>query len=238
MPIMVELLDASATAAMIDQVFTWFEQVDQTFSTYKPTSEISRINDGSLTIDAASPEVQKIFQLAAETKQQTHGYFDITDQGKVDPSGIVKGWAIERATDILRQGKQYNFYVSAGGDIAVSGVSSSGKPWRIGIRNPFNREENLKILSVSNCGVATSGTYIRGQHIYNPLTRRPANDIASLTVIGPNIYDADRFATAAYAMGQSGIQFVETLPGYEGYMIDHHGHATMTKGFDQFLLKP
>jgi len=83
---------------------------------------------------------------------------------------------------------------------------------------------------------ATSGTAARGQHIYNPHQPQQAiEDIASITVVGPDIYEADRFATAAFAMGRSGIMFIEQLPGFEGYLIDANAVATMTSGFDTLI---
>jgi thiamine biosynthesis lipoprotein len=129
-----------------------------------------------------------------------------------------------------------NFYVDAGGDVEVNGKNSRGENWRVGIQNPFNPREIVKVLSVSNCGVATSGTYVRGQHIYNPKQAgHDITDVVGLTVIGPNIYEADRFATAAFAMGRAGIVFVERLEGCEGYMIDRRGQATFTSGFTRYV---
>jgi FAD:protein FMN transferase len=128
--------------------------------------------------------------------------------------------------------------VDAGGDIQTSGKSSRGKKWTVGIKNPFKQEEIVKILSVGGEGVATSGTYIRGQHIYDPKDKsKKLEEIVSLTVIGPNIYEADRFATAAFAMGPEGIHFIEKLPGLEGYMIDKRGIATETTGFKKYVSK-
>ena len=118
----------------------------------------------------------------------------------------------------------------------MSGNNTKGNPWKIGVRNPFNRFENIKILSVENVGVATSGTAIRGQHIYNPFfPKRKIMDIVSLTIIGPNVYEADRFATATFAMGRKGISFIENLDGFEGYMVDNNKIATMTSGFEKFV---
>ena len=95
------------------------------------------------------------------------------------------------------------------------------------------RWQEVKIVYLSGQGIATSGTYARGQHIINPLEPNvPITEIVSLTVIGPNVYEADRFATAAFAMGKSGIEFIENLEGFEGYMIDSQGIATYTNGFD------
>jgi thiamine biosynthesis lipoprotein len=129
-----------------------------------------------------------------------------------------------------------NFYIDAGGDIEVAG-NKDGEPWRSGIRNPFNRKENVKVLAVTDKGIATSGTAIRGQHIYNPQNPDTLlQDIVSLTVIGPNVYEADRFATAAFAMGRRGIYFIEQLPAFEGYMIDASARATFTSGFERYVL--
>jgi len=92
-------------------------------------------------------------------------------------------------------------------------------------------------LSVTDRGVATSGTYVRGQHIYNPLDEdQLITDVLSLTVIGPDIYEADRFATAAFAMGRNGINFIECLEDFEGYMIDKNKLATFTTGFEKWVL--
>lgn len=236
MPITIEVTDARAPADIFERVFGYFTAVDRTFSTYKPNSEISRINNREITIEQASQDMRTIFALAEQTRQETNGYFDIARGGVYDPSGIVKGWAIYQAAQMMRLAGCRNFYVDAGGDIQVVGKNGQRRPWRVGIRNPFNMHQIVKVLAVSNCGVATSGTYIRGQHIYNPqIDGQIATDVVSLTVIGPNIYEADRFATAAFAIGDEGIRFIERLEGFEGYMIDRHGQATFTSGFARYV---
>lgn len=236
MPITVEVVDGSATEDALEAVFAYFEYVDRKFSTYKEDSEISLINQHAVRPDQFSEDMRTIFALAEETRQETNGYFDIARKGVYDPSGIVKGWAIDNAAKMLERAKFEDYYVEAGGDIQAVGRNSQGQKWRVGIRNPFNLNEIVKVLAVSNRGVATSGTYVRGQHIYNP--KRDGDlitDIVSLTVIGPNIYEADRFATAAFAMGRDGILFVESLEGLEGYMIDREGQATFTRGFSEYV---
>jgi thiamine biosynthesis lipoprotein len=234
MPVTVEVVDNFPLACLgevINTVFAYFEYVDEKFSTYKEHSEISLINNQAMPVEQSSADMQTIFALAEETKQATNGYFDIAHNGLYDPSGIVKGWAIDKAAAILRQKGFANFYVAAGGDI-----QAVGKNWRVGIRNPFNMHEIVKVLSISDCGVATSGTYIRGQHIYNPKNNgQRMTEMISLTMIGPNIYEADRFATAAFAMGCEGILFVEALEGFEGYMIDQQHLATFTSGFARYV---
>ena len=236
MPITVEVVDPNVTEAAIENVFAFFRYVDDTFSTYKEQSEISKINRGELGEEAYSDDMKTILALSEQTKQETRGYFDIRHNGIVDPSGIVKGWAILQAAQMLQDAGWSNFYVDAGGDIQVVGTKG-GHPWRIGIRNPFNRSENVKVLTITDKGIATSGTAIRGHHIYDP--HRPQaflEDIVSLTVIGPNVYEADGLATAAFAMGKMGISFIEQLPEFEGYMIDAFARATFTSGFERYVL--
>ncbi len=237
MPITVEILDVTAVDAAFDDIFDYFTYVDETFSVFKTTSEITKINNGDLLPKAYSEDMRTILRLCEETRQQTNGYFNvITPSGSYNPSGVVKGWAIDHAAKMLA-GMGYNdYYVEAGGDIQVRREDVHISPWRIGIRNPFNIQETVGVLGLKNEGVATSGTYIRGQHIYNPF--RPHDElreISSITVVGPNIYDADRFATAAFAMQQEGIMFIENIEGFEGYSIDSQGIATKTSGFNRYV---
>ncbi len=237
MPITVEVVDPSVGPAHLDQVFDYFQYVDRKFSTYKDDSEISAINRRELTVAQSSPDMRAVFALAEITRQETDGYFDIEREGRYDPSGLVKGWAIYHAAEILWADGFENFYVEAGGDIQAAGHNGRGEAWRVGIRHPFNPAEIVKVLAISTGGVATSGTYVRGQHIYRP--NQPGGletDIVSLTVIGPDIYEADRFATAAFAMGAAGIQFIEELDGFEGYMIDRAGQATLTSGLGRYVV--
>ena len=244
MPITVDIVGAAATPEAIDAVFAYFTSVDERFSTYKATSEISHINAGVLAPAEASADMQTVFALAEQTRHETGGYFDIRREGMLDPSGIVKGWAIHHAARRLRAMGLRNFYIEAGGDIQADGRNQEGKLWRVGIRSPFVMDEIVKVVALSDRGIATSGTYVRGQHIYNPLAQQgqgpalaeqavPA--VVSLSVIGPNIYEADRFATAAFAMGREGILFIERLAGFEGYQIDASGIATFTSGFASYV---
>jgi thiamine biosynthesis lipoprotein len=233
MPITVEIVGGTDTS--LDVVFDYFMAVDARFSTYKPHSEISKINRGELATDKYSPEMKEIFSLAEQTKKDTGGYFDIFKPDRsIDPSGLVKGWAIRNAAQFVQTMGYKNYFLDAGGDIQSSGIDAQGGDWTVGIRNPFNRAEVVKALRPQGRGVATSGTAARGQHIYNP--HKPGaelRDIVSITVVGPDVYEADRFATAAFAMGRNGIVFIEQLPGLEGYSIDAGGIATMTSGFEQ-----
>ncbi len=241
MPVTINIVDKTITQADLKKVFDYFKYVDEKFSTFKETSEITAINKGVLEEQDYSKDMKEVFELSEKTKKLTDGYFDIKKpNGSYDPSGLVKGWAIYNAAEILKNLGFKNYYVEAGGDIQVNGKNENGEKWSIGIKDPFDKseEEIIKVVYLENEGIATSGTYLRGQHIYNPHNKNatPITDIISLTVIGPNIYEADRFATAAFAMGKEGIHFIENLSGFEGYMIDKDGTATMTSSFEKYLI--
>jgi thiamine biosynthesis lipoprotein len=239
MPITVEISDSFANKKNLDQVFSYFDYVEKKFSVYRDDSEISLINKNKINAADCSFDMKEVLELCEETKQATNGYFDIkTPNGKYDTSGLVKGWSIYNAAQILKKEGFYNFYIEAGGDIQAYGKNSNGQYWRAGIRNPFREEEIVKAVLVKDMGIATSGTYVRGQHIYNPYKNNlPITEIVSLTIIGPNVYEADRFATAAFAMGREGINFVEKIKFLEGYMIDKDGIATMTSGFEKYVIR-
>lgn len=235
MPITVEIVDDNATRA-IAEVFELFAQIDAVFSTYKPDSEISKINRGEVTVADFSTLMQEVFVLAEKTKQDTRGFFDIQRNGLFDPSGLVKGWAIRKAAALLDAHNLANFYIEAGGDIETRGHNVEGNEWRVGIRNPFSNDEIIKVLELSGKGIATSGSYIRGEHIYNPhdLDER-ITDVVSVSVVAENVFEADRFATAAFAMGKRGIGFLEETAGLEGYVVDASGMATETSGFGKYV---
>ena len=235
MPVIVAINDLNVPEQVFENIFLYFDAVDEKFSTYKSTSEIVAVQKGIIQQTDISEDMRFVFKAASEMKEKTNGFFDITTpQGVCDPSGIVKGWALKNAATSLRNQSITNFYLEIGGDIQTSGTNAAGVPWTVGIQNPFTKkQESIKTLHLHNKGVATSGTYARGQHIYNPT--KNANDmvdIVSVTVVGADVCEADCYATAAFAMGTSGIDFIEKLEGFEGYMIQRSGIAVMTSGFE------
>jgi FAD:protein FMN transferase len=249
MPVTVEIIGSSVTDEIFKTVFGYFAYIDETFSTYKSQSEIMHINRGELHEADWSDDMQTVFELASAAREKTDGYFDIQKpDGSYDPSGVVKGWSIQNAATIIKNAGFENFYIDAGGDIQTAGVNAEGVPWKVGIKNPFNEQEVVKVVqardtdfflksaSGQNFAIATSGTYIRGRHIYNPKTGAPADDdMVSITVVGDNICDVDLVATAAFAMGDRGVRFIEDMPGFEAYAIDKNGMATMTSGFQRYV---
>jgi thiamine biosynthesis lipoprotein len=238
MPVIIEVVDPQVTEKIFEEVFNYFTYIDNTFSPFKKDSELTKINQGRLQKNEWSQDMKTVFKLCEQTSAETLGYFNIEKNRQFDPLGLVKGWAINNAANILKTKGFKNYYVEAGGDIQVNGKNKENKLWRIGIQNPFNLKQNVKIVTLSNQGIATSGTYLRGQHIRNPFApKKEISDIISLTVIGPNIYEADRFATAAFTMGKKSITFIENLKGFAGYIIDNKGMATFTSNFNNFVFK-
>lgn len=232
MPIRV-VVGGVVSDTLFDTVFSLLQGIDEQFSTYKDTSEISRINRGEIIKADYSSEMKEVFELAEQAKKDTHGYFDIrTPRGDIDTSGIVKGWAIQKVVEELLRNGQEDFLIDIAGDIVARGVNEQGELWSLGIRNPFNTSEIVKVIVPKGRAVATSGLYERGAHIYNPHnTKDSLNQLASITVIAPTIIEADLLATAAFAMGKQGIAFLEQRENVEGYAIDAQGVATMTSGF-------
>ena len=131
-------------AKTLEDAFKYFTYIDETFSTYKKDSEIMKINRGEIKLENASRDMQEIFRLAEQTKNETGGYFYIVNRdGVFDPSGIVKGWAINNAAKLIKDAGFPNYYVEAGGDIQVGGHNLIGDKWSLGIRNPLNQNENV-----------------------------------------------------------------------------------------------
>lgn len=236
MPITIEAVDRSVLKKDLEEVFRFFRKVDAQFSPYKKTSEVSRLNRKEITFAQASVEMREVLLLAEKAKQETQGYFDVTARGFFDPSGIVKSWAIKKAYELLEQKGFSNFFVDAGGDIQVCGKNAKNEVWEVGIRHPFVTDKIVKSVRIPGA-IATSGTYLRGDHIYDPHRKaKRIEDVVSLTVIAGDIVTADVLATASFAMGRNGIVFLEKTAGVEGYMIDREGTATFTTGFEKYVI--
>jgi FAD:protein FMN transferase len=232
MPVTVHVVDDKARHPAIDEVFEDFTLLDQTFSPFIRESAVSMINRGELSSDDAGQLVNQAIDLCRLYEQATSGYFSAWIDGRFDPSGLIKGWAIDRACSILSNNGYHDFFVDAGGDVQTRGRNANGGPWRVGIRHPIERDKVARVVLASGLAVATSGTYEKGEHILDPHSGKPVNAWLSFTVAGPDILQADVFATACCAMGTAGLEFVSHLAGYEAYAIDNQLRALYTSGFD------
>ncbi len=234
MPILVDVRD-DVSEDGIDAIFDWFRWVDATFSTYKATSEISRIRRGELAIARAHPDVREVLARCDELRAETHGYFDAraADATTLDPSGLVKGWSVDRAALLADCLGWRNYCINAGGDMRLRGGALPERQWRVGIQHPLLRQEVAAVIVADDLAVATSGAYARGEHVFDPHTRRPPTGVLSVTITGPDLATADAYATAAFAMGVHGPAWTARLRGFEAMTVLGDGRVLKTPGFDR-----
>lgn len=246
MPIGIDLRDVDLDPAVLDEAFDWLRRVDVTFSTYKVESELSRFNRGELRLEEADPDMRTVLQRCEQLRFQTGGYFDARAafrQGEahtrivapssaaVDPSGLVKGWAVEQAAGMLDAAGARNYCINAGGDIRLRGAALPDPFWRIGILHPLQHDQVAAVVQANDLGIATSGTYARGEHIVNPYQQTPLQSVLSVTIVGPDLGTADAYATAAFAMGEDGPEWTAGLTGYEAMTILANQTVLYTQGF-------
>lgn len=230
--------DAATQDAIVDAIEVALRRlhwIDSTFSTFQPGSQLSRLARGELTLDACAPEIRAVLARCEQLHQETAGYFFASANGQLDPSGYVKGWAIEQASDILAAAGSINHCVNGGGDVQCVGHATPGQPWRIGIAHP-HRPGQLAgvvagVVAGADLAVATSGIAERGHHVIDPHTRGRPVTLASVTVVGPRLADADAYATAAFAMGADARDWLEQLPGHWGFAVTADGSTWSTSGW-------
>jgi FAD:protein FMN transferase len=230
-PVGIDVRDAGADPAAVERAFAHLRWVDATFSTYRAASEVRRLDAGTLAPADAHPAVRSVLARCERLRARTRGCFDVRATGALDPSGFVKGWAIERAARLLAAAGARNLCVHAGGDVRVRGERAPGEPWRVGVQHPTVRDRVAAVLTGRDLAVATSGAYERGPHVVDPRTRRAPRGVLSVTVAGPDLGTADAYATAAFAMGLDGPAWTATLGGgYEALTILADGRVLSTPG--------
>jgi thiamine biosynthesis lipoprotein len=216
MPITVDIPNCE-DETIFESVFERFNEIDKRHSTYKSDSEVSRLRGGEIKPGAISEELKQVISACKKAQKQTGGYFSAWAAGDFDPSGYVKGWAIAEAGKVIEKAGYKTYCISAGGDVLAR--SSGDRVWRIGIQDPRDKFKILNKLSISNGAVATSGNYERGAHIINPMTKKPARELLSVTVTGPDIIKADILATACFAMGPKAVEFMKSQAGYQAMIV-------------------
>lgn len=226
-------VDETAVSAF----FAWLREVDARFSTYRETSEISRLMRRELTPDGAHDDVREVLDLCSRVRDESGGAFDVWHFGDraPDPTGLVKGWSIDRGARLLDAAGARNYCVNAGGDVLARGEASPGRPWRVGIRHPEQPARVAAVLLVRDLAVATSATYERGPHIVDPHSGHAAETLLSITVTGPELTFADAYATAAFVMGESALGWLDGIPGYEGLAITRDRRTVWNAGLDALL---
>lgn len=248
-PVIVEVCDEDVEESAIDRAFQWLDFVDTTFSTYKPHSEISRINAGELSPSDAHPAVRSVLGRCERLRRETLGYFDISaprlpeaagtraNARTIDPSGFVKGWAIEGAGRILGKAGARNWSVNAGGDVCLRGTPPGQRGWRVGVQHPTEKLALAAVLELSSGAVATSGTYERGAHIVDPHTHKAPRGLLSVTITGDDLATVDAYATAAFAMGRKGAEWAARLPGHGAIAIFDDDRIAYSAGVERHLVE-
>jgi len=224
---------ALRTARGLEAALAELRRADELFSPFKPSSQVSLLREGATSLERCDPDVREVLALCEQLRHLTRGYFDAYAAGpdQLDPCGLVKGWAAQRASDVLVEVGVPTHYVSAGGDVCLRGQPHGDRLWRVGIADPHRPGELLATIHSSDLAVATSGTAERGAHVLDPHRGAPAIELASVTVIGPSLSLADAYATAAVAMGTPALEWLETMDGYEALLVDAGGDVRWTRGF-------
>jgi thiamine biosynthesis lipoprotein len=247
-PVMFDICDPVAGTPALKAAVEWLHWVDATFSTYRRESEISRLNHGELVVADLHPAVAAVLDRCAELKRETDGFFDIEapyrwgsgagapeagrgGPGSVEPSGLVKGWAVAGVVRILRERGLSNFLVNASGDIYAAGHPDGDHAWRVGIQHPRLPAEVALTLALRDAAVATSGTQARGEHIADPFDAGAPSGLLAVTVTGQDIATADAYATAAFAMGaERASSWCARLNGYEAALFRDDDTVLTTPG--------
>jgi FAD:protein FMN transferase len=230
-PVGIDVRDARVDPEAVDRAFAHLRWVDATFSPYRAGSEIRRVDAGALATRDAHPAVRDVLARCERLRARTGGWFAVRATGALDPSGFVKGWAVEGAAAILARAGARNVCVHAGGDVRVRGERAPAEPWRVGVQHPTARARVAAVLAARDLAVATSGAYERGPHVVDPRTGRAPHGVLSVTVAGPDLGTADALATAAFAMGTDGPAWTATLGGgYEALTILADGRVLSTPG--------
>ncbi|MFD9000004.1 FAD:protein FMN transferase [Streptomyces sp. NPDC059582] len=225
-PVSLRIDDERVPEGIGDTVFAWLREVDERFSPFKADSEVSRLDRGELSADTVSADLARVLGLCEEYRVATAGAFDVRLPGRgLDPCAVVKGWSVQRAAELLTGAGLTRFCLNAGGDVVTA-----GGPWRVGVRHPDTADRLCTVLEVTGGAVATSARYERGDHIVDGRTGRPATGLLSVTVVAPTLTEADAVATAAFALGEEGVEWAAARAGCEVYAVDAGRRVLRTPG--------
>lgn len=221
----------AAVVAAVSEACAWLHEVDRTYSPFRPASVVNRLDRGELLPSEAGEEVEAVLEACAELHRDTGGAFDVRASGRLDPSGYVKGWAIERAAMVLSAHGLRDFQINAGGDILVRGDAvRPGAGWQIGIRHPRRVDALAAVVELHDAAIATSAAYERGPHVIDPRTGAAATGLDSISVVATDLGHADAWATALLAAGPRGVDQLRSLEDVE-YLTIYGENLAHTAGF-------
>lgn len=235
MPVSLALRGRHATGPHADaaweRALAELRRVDAVFSTYRTGSWVSRLGRGEVGPDECPPEVREVLALGEAARVASGGAFDVRRPGPdgtvvLDPSGVVKGWAVERALHAFDALDGTDVCLSAGGDLACRTRAEGSPGWRIGVEDPHDPTRVLAVVPVRDGAVATSGLAHRGAHIVDPRTGAVPTSLASVTVVGPDLTWADIDATTAFVLGDDALTWLAGRPGEVGVVVRADGTAS------------
>lgn len=212
-PMSVDVRDFAGTSVELEvavaAAFDLLRADDARFSTYRADSEVTAIADGRLALSAASARLRAAYDLASRFAAATDGAFGWQDPtGRLDLNGLVKGWSVQQAADLLSAAGATAFCFNAGGDVVVRGRPQPDRDWHVAVRSPgAPNGAPLAVLAVTDRAVATSGGYERGDHLWDPRTGRTPAELASVTVLADTLTLADVLATAVCVLGPAGVDW-------------------------------
>ncbi|MCY4727147.1 FAD:protein FMN transferase [Nocardioides sp. STR2] len=183
--------------------------VDAVFSTWRADSQVSRLGRGELTLEECDPAVAEVMRLGDDARVSSGGAFDVWRRDpdgvrRLDPSGVVKGWAVDRAVVPLLGLSGTDVCLSAGGDMVCHVADPDGEPWTVGVEDPLDPTRLVARIPLRRGAVATSGSAHRGGHVVDARTGGAATALASVTVVGASLTSVDIDATTALALGPDG----------------------------------
>jgi len=198
--------------------------MDHRFSHYASDSEITTWLAGGATSPDAVADFEYVLRQCSRLKLASDGVFTVKNPatGTVDTAGYVKGYAIKRAAEVLSDHGLRNFLLCVGGDTFCSGHPAAERPWRLAVADPQRAKGVAALVEVTDLAVATSGRAERGDHIWNG-TGIAENSLLSFTVIGPDVAEADAYATIGFALGEAGVAWVAGHNGYRSLAIRTDG---------------
>jgi FAD:protein FMN transferase len=230
-----DVQDRVAAKEALDRAVRWLHQVDGTFSTFKPDSELMKLQRGDVRWGHWSPEMGDVLGLAVDVEERTGGAYQLRwrPDRTPDPTGIVKGWAADRASLILTAGGARSHSVNAAGDVRLAGRLGPDRVWAIGIAHPHRGGSLIAVVEGTDIGIATSGSAEQGRHIIDPRSGLPAAGVASATVVGPSLARADGYATAAVSRGRDARVLLERLDraGWPSLLVTDREEVWASPGF-------
>ena len=227
-----DLVPHAEVDTAVRTLFAELDRLEDVFSTFRPHSQISRVNRGELALVDCDPEVLEVMDACTWLEHASDSAFSARRPEPpyaLDPAGFVKGWATERASRALADAGLERWYVSVGGDLCTRGTPQGTDRWQIAVADPFDPSRAIASVDLpAGHAIATSGVGARGRHVWDGRQGTAAGHFASLTVVGPSLSWADAFATAAYARGADGLDWLACFDGYAGFAVGFEG--TIVRG--------